>query len=260
MIRDLIAHRDLLWLLVVREIRIRYARAALGAAWAVFVPVAMMLVFTVLNFGRLMEIDGPLKGIEYPLFAFCGLLPWTHFSTSLTQGTPSLVRAADLLKKSRFPHEVIPLSRTFAALLDLLVGLLVLGGMMAYYGIVPGPSALAVPAVFALQLMFTTGLVLLLAAANLFFRDVNYLVQVGVVLAMFATSVVYPLPEGGELVTSVLAANPMSAYLDAYREALLAGIWPSWELLKPGVIGAVLSLVVGVVVFNACRWRFAEEV
>ena len=175
MLRDVPAHRDLLWLLVVREIRVRYARAALGALWALFPPLVMMAVFSVLNFGRLIdaESDFAKMKIPYALFAFVGLLPWAHFATSLTQATPSLVLAGGILKKTAFPQEVVPLSRVFAALLDLGIGLLALGGLLAWEGIAPTAAWLVVPAVFALQMVFTIGLALLLSAANMFFRDVN---------------------------------------------------------------------------------------
>ena len=261
MLRDLPAHTNLLWLLVVREIRVRYARAALGATWAVFPPLVMMAVFSVLNFGRMIDPDSPFVGVSYPLFAFAGLLPWTHFSTSLAQATPSLVLAAGILKKTRFPQEVVPLARVLAALLDLAVGTAVLALMIALDDdVVVGASALVVPLIFLLQLVFTAGLALLLSAANMFFRDVNYLVQVGLVLAMFATSVVYPVPRGGSWATAVLALNPMSSYLDAYRDALLLGRWPTLQGLLPGLVGAPLALAVGALVFQRCAPRFAEEV
>lgn len=264
MLRDVPAHIDLLWLLVVREIRVRYARAALGAAWAVFPPLVMMGVFSVLNFGRLIEGGSALAKVPYPVFAFVGLLPWTHFATSLGQATPSLVLAAGMLKKTRFPQEVVPLARVLAALLDLAVGLVLLVALMLLVEWpgrpVPGASVLALPAVFALQLAFTAGLALLLSAANMFFRDVNYLVQVGLVLGMFATSVVYPVPPAASWASAVLAANPMSAYIDAYREVLLVGAWPTFDALLPGIVGAAVSVVAGVLVFQRCAPRFAEEV
>ncbi len=262
MLSEIPAHRDLLWLLVVREIRVRYARAALGAAWAVFPPLVMMTVFSVMNFGRLIDAGSDYANIPYPVFAFVGLLPWVHFSTSLTQATPSLVLAAAILKKSRFPHEIVPIARVFAALLDFGVGLFVLAGLLVWHReqISVGVEALAVVPIFGLQLVFTVGLALLLSAANMFFRDVNYLLNVGIVLAMFATSVVYPIAVTDPTIGAILALNPMSAYLDAYREALLLGRWPSFETLAPGAIGALVSLLLGASVFARCSPRFAEEV
>ncbi len=262
MLRDLPAHRDLLWLLVVREVRVRYARAALGAAWAVFPPLVMAVVFSVLNFGRLIGENDPYVGTPYALFALIGLVPWAHFATSLTQATPSLVLAGAILKKTAFPQEVVPLARVFAALLDLGVGLLAVAALLVWHrdAVTVSAAWLAVPFVFLLQLCFTCGLALLLSAANMFFRDVNYLLQVTIVLAMFATSVIYPISTISPTVTAVLALNPMSSYLDAYRECLLLGSWPEWTSLVPGVVGALLALGVGATVFARTSPRFAEEV
>ncbi len=256
---ELLRHRDLLRLLLVREIRVRYARAALGAAWALFVPVVMLAVFTLLNFQRMFPEDHAYAALPYTVYAYTGLLFWTHFAGSVTQGTPSLVMARDILRKSAFPREVIPLAKVLAALFDLAIGAAFLAGLLAWHGIVPGPSALALPAVFLLQLLFTVGVVLLLSAANLFFRDVGYLVQIGVPLLMFATAVVYPIAPSNPVARAVLRCNPMSSYLDAYRECLLLGQWP-WGTLLPGVIGAAASLAVGAWVFRRAAPRFAEEV
>lgn len=252
-------HRDLLWLLVVREVRIRYARAVLGAAWVLFLPVFMMAVFTVLDFSRLVPGDSPYSRYPYTLFAYCGLLPWMHFSGSMTQATPSLVNSRDIIKKSAFPREVIPLAKVLAAILDLGIGAMFLAVLMAWHGVPVHASVAAVPVVFALQFAFTAGLALLCSAGSLFFRDVNYLVQAGVVLAMFATAVVYPIHVSTPWVQSVLSWNPMSAFLDAYRGAILLGEWPGKGLL-PGLLGAVVSLAIGVLVFRRLSHRFAEEV
>ena len=231
MFRALAAHRDLLWLLTLRELRVRYARALLGAAWAVLLPLAMMGVFLVLDFGRLFPEGHAFSEVPYALYAFCGLLFWNHFSASLTQATPSLVISGQMIKKSAFPREFIPLSRVLALLVDVAVGGVFLAGILLWSGRPVGAAVLAVPLVFLLQVAFTTGLALLLAAGNMFFRDVHYLVQVGVVLAMFATSVVYPVAPSHPVARAVLAWNPMSAYLDAYRGAILLGRWPTGEIL-----------------------------
>jgi ABC-type polysaccharide/polyol phosphate export permease len=258
-IAEIAAHRDLLRLLVVREVRIRYARALLGAAWALFLPVFMMAVFTVLDFSRLVPAGSPYASFPYALFAYTGLLPWTHFATSLTQATPSLVNSRDILRKSAFPREVIPLAKVLAALLDLAVGSLFLAALLLWHGVPLRAAAIAIPAVLALQVAFTAGLALLASAGNLFFRDVNYLVQVGIVLAMFATAVVYPIHVSTPWVREVLSWNPMSSFLEAYRRALLLGEWP-WSSLGPGLAGAALALALGAWTFRRLSHRFAEEV
>ncbi len=264
MIPDLWKHRDLLWLLTVREIRIRYARALLGAGWALTMPIVMMATFTVLSFDRLVPGDSPFRqaGIPYSVFAYCGLVAWTHFSTSVTQATPALVHARDILRKSAFPAEVVPLAKVLAALLDLAIGLTFLVGLMLWKDVPFQATAWAVFPVFLLQLLFTSGVALLCSAGNMFFRDVNYVVQVGVVLAMFATSVVYPVDEAAirpAWVGTLMTWNPMSSYIDAYRSALLLGRWP-WDRLLPGVVGAALSFGLGGWIFRSLSHRFAEEV
>jgi ABC-type polysaccharide/polyol phosphate export permease len=252
-------HSYLLSLLVIREVRIRYARAALGIAWALFMPLVMMAVFTVLNFDRLIDEGSEYKAVSYSVFAYCGLLFWTHFATSLTQGTPSLLVSGNLLKKCAFPRETIPLAKVASGLLDLGIGAVFLVILMWLKDVPLRPSALVVPLVLVLQIAFTAGLVLLLSAANLFYRDVNYLVQVMVVLGMFATSVIYPVVTDNSVANVILGLNPMSRFLDAYREALLLGRFPGPGLLV-GALGAVASLLLGVLAFRRMSPRFAEEV
>ncbi len=259
MLAAFMKHRYLLSLLVIREIRIRYARAALGIAWALFMPLAMMAVFTVLNFGRLIDETSEYKALPYSVFAYCGLLFWTHFATSLTQATPSLVVSGNLLKKCAFPRETIPLAKMISGLLDLAIGAVFLVVLMLIMDVPLRISALAVPLILVLQIAFTAGLVLLLSAANLFYRDVNYLVQVGVVLGMFATSVIYPVITEHPLANLILGLNPMSSFIDAYREALLLGRFPGPGLLM-GALGSVASLCLGVLAFKRMSPRFAEEV
>jgi lipopolysaccharide transport system permease protein len=259
MLRDLLRYRDLLWLLTAREIRIRYARAALGVAWAVFPPLLMLWVFTGLDFKRLLATQPEYADVPYPLFAYLGLLPWAHFATSLTQATPSLVNLRDLLRKAAFPREVIPLSKVLAAGLDLAIGLAILAALLVHHRWPIPATAVALPAIFALQVAFTVGLALLLAAGNVYYRDVNYLVQVGLVLLMFASPVVYPLPQRAGPFARVLEWNPMASYLDGYRAVLLHGRWPGAEIV-PGVVGAAIVLFAGTTLFRRCSAQLPEEV
>jgi ABC-type polysaccharide/polyol phosphate export permease len=258
MLADLVKFRDLLGLLVLREIRIRYARALLGAAWAVFLPLVVLGIFIALDFGRLMAADPRYAGCSYTIYACCGVLPWTHFAASLTQATPSIVGARDIIRKSAFPREVIPLAKVLAALLDLSIGVVVLAILLAWKGVPLAPAAIAVPAVFLLQLAFTAGLALLLSAANTFFRDVNYIVQVVLPIGMFATSVVYPVTVNRPVVSAILRWNPMSSFIDSYRAGLILGEWPG-EALLPGAVGTILSLALGTYFFGRSERRFAEE-
>jgi lipopolysaccharide transport system permease protein len=253
------AHLDLLQILVVREVRTRYARTALGVLWALFPPLAVAAVFTLLDFGRLTGGESRWKDVPYPAFAFCGMVFWSHFAQSLTTGTSSVALSRDMLHKSRFPIELIPLSKVLAWLLDLAIGFALLLVLTWFRGVAVPATAWLVPAVFVLQLAFTTGLVLFLSALNVFFRDVQFVLQVLVMILMFASNVVVPVDGAKGTAAKVFALNPIVSYLDAYRSLVFLGRVPAFESLLPGVAGAAIALVVGTVYFRRVSPRFAEE-
>jgi homopolymeric O-antigen transport system permease protein len=254
------AHFDLLRLLVVRELRSRYARTGLGVAWAIFPPLLTTAVFTAVNVGSLLGGQSRWRDVSYPLFALSGLVFWLHFSQSLTSGTTSLALARDMIHKSSFPAEVIPLSKVLAGLLDLGIGFVLLLGFLAWKAEgVPWTAAL-VPAVFVLQLAFTVGVVLFASALNLFFRDVQFVLQVLVTIAMFASDVVVPVEGARGRAAELLMLNPMVSCLEAYRSLLLLGRIPSFVELLPAIVGAPVALALGAAYFRRVSPRFAEEV
>ena len=255
-----VAWRDLLRLLVVREVRVRYARATLGVAWAALVPLVMMLVFTGVGFERLVDDESEFARVPYAVFALTGLVPWMYFAQATGAATSSLASSRDLLRKAAFPLQVIPMSRVLAGLLDLAVGCALLAAIIAWKapaGTVTA-TALTVPLILLVQVALMSGLALVLSAANLFFRDVQYLVQVGLLLVMFASSVVYPLSGLDPSVQAVLDWNPVSALMDSYREALLLGRF-RFVTLWPAVVGAAVTLGIGWATFAVARSRMAEE-
>jgi ABC-type polysaccharide/polyol phosphate export permease len=264
MIRDLLAHRDLLWLLVLREIRVRYARTVMGVAWAAAVPLVLAALFASLGFARLVDGGSPFAEVPFSAFALCGLVPWQAFAGTLATATGSLVNSRDLLRKSAFPREVIPLSRVLAGLPDMAVGFGVVLALVAWEcpaGSL-GWACLGLLPVVVLQIIFTAGLGLGLSVANLFYRDVQYLLQVGLLVLMFASAVVVPIEGLSVRAQSVLQWNPLAAYMAAYRDSLLLGSWP-WEAptlrLAVATVGAFASLAIGVAVFRASSRRLAEE-
>jgi ABC-2 type transport system permease protein len=165
-----------------------------------------------------------------------------------------------MLHKSKFPAEFIPLAKVLAWLLDLAIGFALLLVLMAIRGMPIPATVLLVPVVFALQLMFTTGVVLFLSALNLFFRDVQFVLQVLVMILMFASNVVVPVDGASGTAAKVFAMNPMVAFLDAYRSLLFLDRVPEMSSLLPGVIGAVAAFALGLAYFRRVSPRFAEEV
>ena len=256
MVHELVEYRELLAQMTLRDLLLRYKQAVMGFGWAIFMPLVNTVIFSMV-FMRIAPID---TGMPYPLYAFCGLLCWNFFASSLRFAVTSLTSNVSLVTKVYFPREIFPISAVLVALVDFAVGASVLIAMMAYYGTPITPALLLLPAVIAVHVAFTLGVALLLAMGNLFYRDVKYLFEAVITVWMFATAVVYPIELVGGAVGRLLAANPMTPIIDAYRAILLRGELPA---TGPFVVAATLSLVLlsgAWLMFHRGEYAFAEHV
>jgi len=248
--------RELVRTLAERDFRVRYKQAVLGFAWAVLTPLAMMAVFTIF-FQRVAKVD--TGGAPYALFAYLGLLPWTFFSTAVAQGGQSLVTNAQLVNKVYCPREVFPLANLVVAGIDSSIAASMLAVLFVVTGYTPKPTSLWVPVLLLVQVAFTLGLTLVTSAVLVFFRDLRHALPIVLQLGLFATPVAY----GMDVVPSSLqvlycAANPLAPVIDGYRRTILLGLPPNWELLLPGAITAIGTLVVGYAVFKRLEPGFAD--
>ncbi|MFQ5489788.1 MAG: ABC transporter permease [Phycisphaerae bacterium] len=264
MFGDVIAARPVLWNLAWREIRVRYKQSYMGVAWALLVPLAMMLIFTFV-FARVTRISETLAiGMPYALFAYIGLLPWTFFAQSVGQSTQSLVANRSLVTKIYFPRQVLPISVVVSSLFDFAVASLVLVGLVGYFHLFtewrfePGVALIWLPVVFGVQLILMVGLSLWFSLGNLFYRDVKYVVTVGLQLWMFVTNVIYPLKTSNEGLQALINANPMTPIIDAYRRALVLGLAPDMGPFVGATLISVGLLVSGWWVFEKAEPKFAE--
>jgi lipopolysaccharide transport system permease protein len=257
-LRELIAFRELLWTLTVREVKIRYKQTLLGVAWAVAQPLGLMLAFSIF-FGRFAGI--PSEGLPYPLFSYAALLPWTFFTTSLAFGVPSLVNNATLVTKVYFPREILPLASVLSAGVDFGAAALVYGLLMVYYRISPtGAFAYLLP-LLAVQLCFTLAVTLILAAINVSYRDVRYALPLLTQIWLYTTPVIYPLSVIPARIRGVyLAANPMAAVIEGYRRVLVAGSAPDLSMLGVSGASAALLLSAGYVYFKRAERSFADVI
>jgi ABC-2 type transport system permease protein/lipopolysaccharide transport system permease protein len=265
MFRELYEYRELLWSLTLREIRVRYKQSLLGVAWALFVPLSMMLIFTFV-FTRALKIDGRLDlgGMPYAVFAYIGLLPWTFFSSSLNGAVNSLVANQPLVTKVYCPREAFPLACVASSAFDALIASGVLVALIAYFHWFTSwtfalhATVLFVPVVIIVQVLFTVGLALALSMSNLFYRDVRYLFSVVIYLWMFLTSVIYPLESSDPAVRLIINLNPMTPIIGAYRNCLIDGTLPAAGpfLYATGV--AVLCCAGAWCVFHRAEPKFAE--
>ena len=245
--RELWRFRELLAFLIWRDVKIRYKQTAIGAAWAILQPVAVMGALT-FALGRVVGV--PDAAVPYWLFVLCGLVPWTFFASAVSQTGVSVVNNQNLVTKVYFPRILLPLSASGLAAVDFLVGFLVLVVAALAAGVVPGASALALPLVLAVLVLVATGLGVFLAALTVRFRDFRLVVPLILQLWMFLTPAIYD--QAGRTVGPnaelVLLANPVQAIVLNFRAALF-GLPFDWSGL--GVAGAI-----GVVLFLAGGWYF----
>jgi lipopolysaccharide transport system permease protein len=254
---ELWRYRELLWILAMRDIRVRYKQTALGAAWAVLQPFLTMLVFTFF-FARLGNL--PTDGVQPQLFYFCGLLPWQLFANSLTQAGNSLVGNQNLITKVYFPRLVIPMSAVITGLIDFAIALVVLAGMMAWYGVTPGPQVLLFPVFVLMGFMAALGAGLWLSALNVEFRDVRYVIPFLTQFWLFVTPIAYPssmIPAGWK--RTILGLNPMSGVVEGFRWTVLGKPAPGPMLLVSLLTIAAL-VVSGLFYFRRMERSFADVV
>jgi lipopolysaccharide transport system permease protein len=256
-LRELWEHRELLWFLAWRDVKVRYKQTALGAGWAILQPVVTMVVFS-LFFGRLAKV--PSDGLPYPIFSFAALVPWTFFSQSLSQSANSLVGSQNLITKVYFPRLAIPIATVLAGLVDFALAFVVLLGMMLAYGIVPGPQIVALLPLLLLALVTALGAGLWLSALNVQFRDVRYAVPFLTQLWLFLTPIAYPSSLLGEPWRTVYGLNPMAGVVEGFRWALLGSGEPPRPMLAASVLAALVLLVSGAFYFRRMEKTFADVV
>ena len=266
-LRRLLRHRELIRTLVAREVKARYRGSVLGFFWSFANPLLLLLVYT---FVFSVILPG-FRGGElepYALFLFCGLLPWTWFSSSLLESSNVLIANGNLIKKVMFPAEILPIVTVLANMVHFLFGLPVLGAFLAYYaldGRLPGPLQAAelvwLPAVILVQLLLTLGCALLLSALTVHFRDIRDLLNNLLTLWFFATPIIYPMslvPAAGK---PIMDLNPFAHLAVSYQEILFYnGPFGHWKWLLALGVAALALTAVGYGVFDRLRDTFAEEV
>lgn len=254
---ELWSYRELLFFLTWRDIKIRYKQTALGVIWGVLQPLLTMVVFSIF-FGRLAKI--PSDGVPYPIFALIGLTPWNFFSNGLTQSSNSLVAGANMIKKVYFPRLVIPLSSVMSGLIDLLISLVLVGCMMAYYGIAPTINVVWLPAFILLALVTSLGVGLWMAALNVEYRDVRFIVPFLTQFWMYATPIPYPSSLLSEPWRTLFGLNPMSGVVEGFRWAILGTKTQPGPLVVVSVAAAFAILLSGAYYFRRMEKTFADVV
>ncbi|MFO0703355.1 MAG: ABC transporter permease [Patescibacteria group bacterium] len=240
-----------------REITVRYKQSFLGLFWVILNPFMQMLIMSFV-FSYVFKFNMP--GVPYPIFMYTGLLPWVYFTTALTSSMGALVDGAGLLKKIYFPREILLLATILAKAFDLSLSLIVLIGMMFYFQIPITWHILLFIPIFIVQTLFVMGLGMFLSVLNLFYRDVQYLVGLGITLLFYLTPILYQVESFPEKYRWIFKFNPMSVFINAYRQILLAHDVPKWESLIVGVGISLLVFILGYKFFKKAEGTFADVV
>ena len=251
---DMWDQRELLYYLALRDVSVRYKQTVLGIAWAFLQPVLPAIVFTVF-FGNLAKM--PSEGIPYALFSFAGLLPWTFFSSGVSQAATSLVNSTNLFTKVYFPRVFIPLASIVTAGFDALVSSLVLVALMLYFRVPPSANMLFLPLVLAIAVAFTIGTSACLSAFAIRYRDVRYIIPFMIQMLLFLCPVAYPASIVPEKWRLLWAINPMVAAVEGFRWSIL-GTPLDLRTMLIGGITAPLVLVLGVKYFQKVESTFAD--
>jgi len=272
---ELWKYRELLYELTLRDVRIRYKQAVMGFAWAILMPALIVAAGTLVRFAMAYMGGGHVARDVIAGMAVKAL-PWAFFVGAIGFATTSLTGNLPLVSKIYFPREVLPLSATFAQSFDSTIGAVTVGIALPLLGIHYGLAVLWVPLLAALIFCVTAGAALFLGCANLFFRDVKYIVQVMLTFGIFFTPVFFEPRMFGPLGARLMMLNPLAPLLEGLRLSVVEGhnllqplviagkkgavvAWSPWYLAY-GAAWAVLGLLVSVVVFHRTEGKFAEYV
>jgi lipopolysaccharide transport system permease protein len=249
--------RELLWQLMLRELKIRYKQAALGVAWAILQPLLPVLVFTVIfgNFARF-----PSDGMPYSVFALAGVLPWTYFAEALRRSATGLVTNSDLVRKVYFPRLVIPLAGVGSPIVDFGFGLLLLFALMAWYGMAPTWSLLTLPLWTLVTLALALALGLWLGPVNVRYRDIMHTLPFVIQIWMFGTPIAYPLSMVPEKWRTLYSLNPMVGIIEGFRWSLLGTGHPNMRSISIAIALVAIALVGGIVYFRKMERSFADVI
>jgi ABC-2 type transport system permease protein len=254
-IKEIYLYREMLRNLVSKEIRARYKASVLGFLWTFINPLLTLAVYSFV-FSVVMK-----SGIHnYSMFLFVALLPWNYIAMSVTQGTTSLVGNVSLVKKIYFPRAILPLSLVFANMINYLLGLIILMPALALFHIRFTITLVAFPAVLLVETLLVASLTLLVAVGTVYFRDLEHIIGIFIMLWFFLTPIVYSIDTIPANLRNLFNFNPATAIIEAYRAIFFYGKWPDWAGLGWLALALVFLLFICGSLFVHLQRNVAEEI
>jgi homopolymeric O-antigen transport system permease protein len=254
-LREIWNYRDLLWILVERNIKVIYKQTAVGMAWVALQPLIATAVLALIA-GRVAKL--PSDGTPHFLFVFCGLTIWNYFSQTAQRSSTSLVNNAQLVSKVYFPRMLIPLSHTFSTLVDFVVTLIMLFIFMAIYHISPTLRLLAIPGLLFLTAITATGVALWFSALSVKYRDTNYALPLFLQIWMWASAIIYPTSMVSPRWQTLFALNPVVGFVEGFRWAVLGRSALNPTILWVTIGMSLLALLSGAFFFRRVERDFAD--
>ena len=255
---ELLDYRDLLYMLILREIKVLYKQTIIGLGWVALKPLLQMLLFTLI-FGKLAGMENMVNtGVPYAVFAYVAIVPWTYFSSAVSNSAGSLIANAEFITKIYFPRVIIPLVPVLAKLLDFICAFVLLIGLMLFYGIAPSSNALYLPLLILLMILLAFAAGLWLSALAIQYRDVNQAVQFLMQMLMYASPIIWPMSFIPERYRLIYGLYPMAGIIEGFRAALTTSVPMPWDLIGVGSITTLALLFTGAIFYRNRETVFAD--
>ena len=256
-LKSLWKYRELLWMLAMREVSLRYRQTVLGVTWVILQPVLTTVIFTII-FGTLMK--APSDNVTYALFTFAGMLPWNIFSQSLQRAGISLTKDIRLVTKIFFPRIIIPVSNAISTVVDFLVSAVILVGLMIFYHETFTLRLLTIPLFIILDLILAIGVGVIFAALNVYYRDFTYVLPFVIQVWLYASPIAYSaklIPASWEWVYNL---NPIVGIITGFRWAVFSNIPFPGQALMYSFISSIAIFVIGMIIFHRLEKSFADVI
>lgn len=255
--KEILEYKDLLYFLILKDIKARYAQSVIGIGWAIIQPLFFMLVFTVI-FGKLAKIDS--EGVPYQIFSFTALVPWTFFSNAMADSSNSLSANLSLITNIYIPRILIPLSVTIGKFIDFIISFFILIILLIFYDYLPDEKVLLIFMYVFLMFISAFAFGLLLGTMAIQYRDIKYALPFGIQLFMYASPVAYStnmLPQKYHIIYSL---NPMVTVIEGFRNIFLNTGNINLEMIVVSFLTSFLLLIIGIVYFSKTERIFADVV
>ncbi len=255
--KEIWEYKDLLYFLILKDIKARYAQSVIGIGWAIIQPLFFMLVFTVI-FGKLAKIES--EGLPYQVFSFTALVPWTFFSNAMADSANSLSSNLSLITNIYIPRIMIPLSTIVGKFIDFVISFIILLILLVAYGFYPDEKIITIFIYLLLMFISSFGFGLILGTMAIQYRDIKYALPFGIQLFMYASPVAYSVNMIPEKYQLLYALNPMVTVIEGFREVFLDTGNINLEMIAISFVTSLMLLIIGIVYFSKTERIFADVV